>query len=107
MRAIPDVAYNADPQSGFSVYKTTGKSRNGWYTVGGTSAGAPQWAAIKALGLSADNPKFYLAKASSQSAAYFRDIRSGTNGDCTYYCTARKHYDYITGLGSPLTAQFP
>jgi subtilase family serine protease len=105
-RAIPDVSYNAAPQSGFSIYKTTGKSKKGWYVVGGTSAGAPQWAAIKALGLSADNGKFYTDKASANNASYFRDIKSGTNGDCGYYCEARKRYDYVTGLGSPLTIFF-
>ena len=105
-RAIPDVSYNAAPESGFSIYKTTGKSKKGWYVVGGTSAGAPQWAAIKALGLSADNDKFYADKASTNNASFFRDIRSGTNGDCGYYCEARKHYDYVTGLGSPLTTTF-
>jgi subtilase family serine protease len=105
-RAIPDVSYNAAPESGFSIYKTTGKSKKGWYVVGGTSAGAPQWAGIKALGLSADNDKFYTDKASNNNASFFRDIRSGTNGDCGYYCQARKHYDYVTGLGSPLTVIF-
>ena len=105
-RAIPDVSYNAAPESGFSIYKTTGKSKKGWYVVGGTSAGAPQWAAIKALGLSADNDKFYADKASAGNANFFRDIRSGSNGDCGYYCQARKHYDYVTGLGSPLTSTF-
>lgn len=107
MRAIPDVAYNADPASGFAVYKSgISKYSKGWYVLGGTSAGSPQWAAIKSLSLSADNQKFYAAKAGSKSSAYFRDIRSGSNGDCKYYCTARKHYDYITGLGSPLTSVF-
>ncbi len=105
-RAIPDVAYNADPSSGFSIYMTSGKSKKGWYVVGGTSAGAPQWAAIKALGLSADNTKFYADKAATNSGNYFRDIKSGSNGDCGYYCNARKHYDYVTGLGSPLTVNF-
>ena len=33
---------------------------------------------------------------------YFRDIVSGSNGDCKYYCQATKHYDYITGLGARL-----
>jgi subtilase family serine protease len=45
-RAVPDVAYNADPKSGYAVYKSSGASKNGWYVIGGTSAGAPQWAAI-------------------------------------------------------------
>ncbi len=101
MRAIPDVAYDADPRSGFSVY-----AKGKWYVLGGTSAGAPQWAAIRSLGLSAANEKFYADKAGDSHATYFRDIVSGANGDCTYYCTAHKRYDYITGLGSPVTVHF-
>ena len=107
MRAVPDVSYNADPASGYSIYwSKTAKSKTGWYAVGGTSAGAPQWAAIQALGLSASNQNFYTDKASTKSTAYFRDIVSGKNGDCGYCCAARKHYDYVTGLGSPLTINF-
>ncbi len=107
-RAIPDVAYDADPQSGFSVYKSPASksSAKAWYVFGGTSAGAPQWAAIRSLGLSAANEKFYADKASDANGAFFRDIVSGTNGTCVYYCIARKHYDYVTGLGSPLTENF-
>ncbi len=107
MRAIPDVSYNADPRSGFSVYKSPAiGSRKGWHVFGGTSAGAPQWAAIKALGLSASNENFYADKASDLNGTFFRDIVSGSNGACLYYCTARKHYDYVTGLGSPITVNF-
>lgn len=101
MRAIPDVSYDADPSSGFPIYHA-GK----WQEVGGTSAGAPQWAAIAALGSGISLPKLYADKAAAQNASYFRDITSGTNGPCGYLCTARKHYDYVTGLGSPLTANF-
>jgi subtilase family serine protease len=101
MRAIPDVAYNADPGSGFSIYRL-----GRWYRVGGTSAGAPQWAAIASLGSGMGNNNFYTDKSTENSAQYFRDIISGTNGDCGYYCAARKHYDYITGLGSPQTIHF-
>ncbi len=100
-RAIPDVSYDADPASGFSVVRL-GK----WYVVGGTSAGAPQWAAIVALGSGASNAHFYADKSSASTRQYFRDITSGTNGDCGYLCDARAHYDYITGLGSPLTVRF-
>ena len=103
MRAVPDVSYNADPASGYAVYKTTGSSKNGWYTVGGTSAGAPQWAAIYALGHSATLAAMYGDKASSSTLKFFRDIASGSNGTCKYYCDARKRYDYVTGLGSPQT----
>lgn len=109
MRAIPDVSYDADPASGYPVYLSTGtgsKAKGSWNTVGGTSAGAPQWAAIQALGGTAVLAKFYTDKASTSTLKYFRDITSGSNGDCTYYCSARKRYDYVTGLGSPQTIKF-
>lgn len=114
MRAVPDVAYNADPKSGYAVYRSLGvskgtskgASKNGWYTIGGTSAGAPQWAAIHALNLSVSLPKLYAAKASTGTLNFFRDITSGSNGTCKYYCDARKQYDYVTGLGTPQTSQF-
>jgi subtilase family serine protease len=103
MRAIPDVSYDADPASGFPIV------RNGkWYEVGGTSAGAPQWAGIAALspvGSGINIANLYADKGGS-NAQYFRDITTGSNGDCGYFCTARKHYDYITGLGSPLGDKF-
>ncbi|HTM68306.1 MAG TPA: S53 family peptidase [Candidatus Binatia bacterium] len=105
-RAVPDVAYAADPMPGFAVYRTPAKGKGGWYVLGGTSAGAPQWAAIKALGLSASNERFYADKASAGHGAFFRDIVSGSNGDCAYFCEARRRYDYVTGLGSPLTVTF-
>jgi subtilase family serine protease len=105
-RAVPDVSFNADPYSGFSVYRTNGNSKNGWYVLGGTSAGAPQWAAIHSLGLSATPAKLYSDKASANNEKYFRDIVSGANGDCWFFCNARKRYDYVTGLGSPLTTKF-
>jgi subtilase family serine protease len=101
MRAVPDVAYNADPKSGYSIVRL-GK----WYVVGGTSAGAPQWAAIAALGSGVTAENFYTDKAGSNNSTYFNDITSGSNGTCTYFCTARAHYDYVTGLGSPKTVNF-
>jgi subtilase family serine protease len=101
MRAIPDVSYDADPQSGFSTY-----SNGKWYVVGGTSDAAPQWAAIQSLGLSATDKNLYSDKSSATYSKYFRDIVSGKNGDCKYYCQAAKHYDYVTGLGSPVTVNF-
>jgi len=109
MRAIPDVSYDADPASGYPVYLTTGagsKAKGSWNEVGGTSAGSPQWAAIQALGGSAALAKFYTDKASTSTLKYFRDITSGSNGTCAYYCDARKRYDYVTGLGSPQTVKF-
>ncbi len=107
MRSVPDVSYDADPASGFSVYDTTTyNGQKGWFKVGGTSAGSPQWAAIHALGLSATNANLYGDAASTSAASFFRDIVSGTNGSCGLLCTAAPGYDQVTGLGSPLTVSF-
>ena len=45
-RATPDVSLDADPASGVSVYDSTSyQGQRGWFTVGGTSASSPMWAA--------------------------------------------------------------
>jgi hypothetical protein len=94
-RAVPDVSYNANPLTGVPVYNGT------WWKLGGTSAGAPQWAAIHALGLSATNNNLY-SRAKSGYSAYFRDITQGSN----YVNSTASSYDLVTGLGSPLTFKF-
>ena len=95
-RAVPDISYNADPQTGVATY-----FNSRWYKVGGTSAGAPQWAAIHALGRSVTNINLY-QKAKLAYASYFRDITLGSNGGYN----AAVGYDYVTGLGSPLTVNY-
>lgn len=96
-RTTPDVSYSAGTGSkGVNVYYNSA-----WYSVGGTSAGAPQWAAIYALGLSASHENLYY-KASTGYSTHFRDI---TSGSTTKYSTSIG-YDYVTGLGSPLKYNF-
>jgi len=49
-RTTPDVSYAANPNTGFAVYSTVPYGgQTGWFQVGGTSAGAPQWAALVAI----------------------------------------------------------
>lgn len=111
-RGIPDVAYNADPYTGFLVYNSIADKHGvGWRVVGGTSAGAPQWAALIAIANSAashnigGNIHAWLYAAAHPSTGfyntYFYDIDTGTNGTCGFLCTAQNGYDYVTGLGSP------
>ncbi|HEV3416751.1 MAG TPA: fibronectin type III domain-containing protein [Pirellulales bacterium] len=45
-RKVPDVAYNAGV--GIAVYDTFGPD-HGWVSIGGTSAGSPQWSALVAI----------------------------------------------------------
>ncbi len=48
-RSVPDVSYNADPNTGVPVYISNYSGSTGWLMMGGTSAAAPQWAAMTAL----------------------------------------------------------
>jgi subtilase family serine protease len=105
MRGIPDVSFEADPNTGVSVYDSTRyQGQAGWFTLGGTSVGAPNWAGILAAGRSTG------ATALEGNGAIYgggyttnlRDITSGTNGSCGTDCTAGPGYDLVTGLGSPI-----
>jgi subtilase family serine protease len=95
-RATPDVSLDADPASGVSVYDTVRyQGQMGWFTVGGTSASSPMWAAR-----SADS------SASVVNSAYvygnsitYRDILTGNNG-----ASAMAGYDLVTGRGSWINA---
>ncbi len=106
-RAVPDVSYNANPLTGFPVYFSMkyGKS-SGWFLVGGTSAGAPQWAAIHSRGGNISHAKLYQNAKNENVGNFFRDIVQGQNGTCGFYCDATTGYDYVTGLGSPQTTTY-
>ncbi|MBV9623472.1 MAG: S8/S53 family peptidase [Acidobacteria bacterium] len=94
-RGVPDVAADADPQSGYSVV-VDGQSS----VIGGTSAVAPLWAGLlarinQALGKNVGYVNVLLYSPGVEST--FHDITSGTNGDYS----AGPGWDACTGLGSP------
>jgi len=101
-RAVPDVAADANPSSGWYIY-----TEGAWEEVGGTSAAAPNWAAFTldydtaatALGDSAfgyANSFIYTVAESSLYDSVFHDINSGSNGGYS----AGTGYDEVTGWGS-------
>jgi subtilase family serine protease len=118
-RTSPDISYNADPNTGFSVFDSNYNGSSGWFQVGGTSAGAPQWAALVSIanqgratagkstlgGSSNVLPALYTwanAQYTSPTApVYFHDVTGGTAGSFS----AGTGYDLVTGAGSPLAAQ--
>ncbi len=105
-RGVPDVSYNADPNTGVYVYDA---ANGGWYEVGGTSAGAPQWAGLIALanqlrssGVNGNSDIYSVAgTAPVINAANLYDITSGSNGPDTDD-QAVTGYDLVTGVGSPV-----
>lgn len=113
-RGVPDVAWDADPNSGVAVYDSYGYSgQTGWFQVGGTSVGAPSWAAVAAiadqdrntlspLDIASDLSSSPTYTAYNTSTSSFTDVTTGTNGSCGKDCTAGSGYDLITGVGTPV-----
>ena len=95
-RGVPDLAGDADPNTGYNVL-VDGQS----FPIGGTSAVAPLMSGLVAL-LNQElgkpvgfwNPQLYQAIGTTA----FRDITSGNNG--TY--AAAKGWDACSGLGVPV-----
>lgn len=105
-RTIPDVAYDADPNTGVPVLCNSTVPK-GWYEVGGTSMSAPQWAALFSI---ANSQRVAAGKSTLSRvnnylyklpASYYNDVTSGSNGSCGADCTAGPGYDFVTGFGSP------
>lgn len=94
-RGVPDVAGNADPETGYNVVVDGQQA-----VIGGTSAVAPLWAGLIALmnqslgtNVGYVNSLLYSAK----EEATFHDITAGSNGS---YSTG-PGWDACTGLGTP------
>lgn len=108
-RTTADVSYNASVYTAILVYQSIPGEASGFYFYGGTSEGAPQWAAITALAdqaaghpLGALNPLLYrIAQNRSEYRADFHDITQGQNGLNGPGYAAAPGYDLPTGLGSP------
>ena len=103
MRMVPDVALNADPNTGYECYFQGQLQDFG----GGTSFASPLWAAFAALvneqrsatgqsPLGYALPLIYQIGQGSNYTTVFHDITGGTN----LYYPATAGYDLATGWGS-------
>lgn len=106
-RGVPDLAFDADPDSGVDVYDSTAcGGYAGWLVFGGTSVAAPALA-----GVINSAAHFYASSTLELDTIYsiyntkksyevdYRDITSGKAGAFS----AGVGWDFITGVGSPLT----
>ncbi|MBV9852014.1 MAG: S8/S53 family peptidase [Armatimonadetes bacterium] len=123
MRDVPDVALNADPNTGYAIYVAAHGDTypNGFEVIGGTSAASPLWAAFTALvnesrALSGGsptagvdpgtpttpigfaNPLIY-AIGLGRYGSYANDFHDVTQGNNLLYLAATG-YDDATGFGS-------
>jgi len=93
MRGVPDVAGDADPETGYQV-RVDGQNT----VIGGTSAVAPLWAGLIArLNANLGRSVGFINASLYADAVAFNDIVSGNNGDFA----ATTGWDACTGLGSP------
>ena len=103
MRNVPDVSFNADQYTGYSIYY-----KRAWQIYGGTSCAAPLWAAFTArvnqervangmttLGFA--NPSLYQIATGTRYGTDFHDIADGSTN---LYYPAVAGYDNATGWGS-------
>jgi kumamolisin len=98
-RGVPDVAGDADPNTGYQV-RVDGQDT----VYGGTSAVAPLWAGLLALiNQQLAQPAGFLNPVVYQQQTAFHDITSGNNitSDSRYGYSAGGGWDACTGLGSP------
>jgi kumamolisin len=92
-RGVPDVAGDADPETGYQVLIDGTRT-----VIGGTSAVAPLWAALTArLSQALDAPLGLLQPTLYGATGAFRDVTVGNNGAYA----ARAGWDACTGLGTP------
>ncbi len=101
-RNVPDVAADASPATGASVYS---KMNGGWVVVGGTSLAAPLWAGFSSIlnatregvglpGIGAFNPMLYTL---GSTGFGIHDIVNGTNGDNN---AGVAFQGYVAGIGA-------
>ncbi len=123
MRGIPDIALQASAGTGALIYVSlppagsgglicgTAPCSSGWFDIGGTSLGTPQWAGLVAIadqinghGLGLINPALY--KLGADPARYANDFFDVTTGKNTADPSvpgypATTGWDPVTGLGTP------
>jgi hypothetical protein len=110
-RSSPDVAYDANPNTGFAVYDSLAyQGSAGWLEVGGTSAGAPQWAALVAIadqGRALAHPGTASALSSQQTLTDLYKASSASTTSAFHnvlnaFGLSPLGFNQVTGLGTPV-----
>lgn len=104
-RGVPDFSFDADPNSGVSVYDSTKcQGFSGWLVFGGTSVSSPSLAGIVNLAGNFSANSFAelttiyggVSHSGAAISRNFRDVVSGNAGSFS----ATSGWDFVTGVGS-------
>ncbi len=111
-RGLPDVSWNADPNTSILVFfSALGPNETGYFMIGGTSEGGPQLAGLTAdLNQSIGHPIGFLNPFLYVLGALhigFHDVTTGNNGiDGVTGFNATPGWDASTGFGTPNVGHF-
>lgn len=100
-RGVPDFSFDADPNTGVSVFdSTTCQGLSGWLVFGGTSVASPSLSGIvnSAGHFYTSSNELSTIYANLGNSSDFRDITSGSAG--SFF--AGPGWDFVTGVGSNL-----
>jgi kumamolisin len=100
-RGTPDFSADANPSSGVALYDADGNYN--WTVVGGTSVSSPLLAGIvNATGRHDLDTEQELASVYTYAKTHYKTVwRDEIAGDNGYSCLVG--WDFVTGIGSPLT----
>lgn len=115
-RGLPDIASNADPNTGVPVYLGfLGQQNNGYYVFGGTSESSPTWAGILAdasqyVGHSISELNIWLyvfGLSPDLRKRVYHDVTVGNNRQSPIPgYSATTGWDPVTGWGTPVGNKF-
>jgi subtilase family serine protease len=116
-RGVADVSYNAAILHGVLTFLDIPGVPRGFFRFGGTSAGAPQWAALTAIAAQAAGHGYGFVNSAlykigqSNAGSAFNDVTSGVNSAIEFDANGQEvvvqgfsagpGWDAFTGLGSP------
>lgn len=106
-RQVPDVAADANPNTGVWVYDNNATTGCCWYVIGGTSVSTPTWAGVVnhaghfAGSSNAELTTIY--NAYNTATTYAADYNDISVGLCSFYDGSKAvlKWDACTGVGSP------
>jgi hypothetical protein len=96
-RSVPDVSFDADPNTGVAIYDSYDDPGVPWTVIGGTSLSAPAWAGLISI---VDQERVGNGMTTLDTATALSDLYQLPSAD--FHKTGSSSYNTGTGLGTPI-----
>ena len=109
-RTVPDVSFDADPNTGVAIYDSYDNPTGPWTQIGGTSLSTPAWAGIIAIinqgrvaegGTTLNGPTQTLPGLLQPAQ---QRLPRHHHGEQRHAISAGPGYDEVTGIGTPIAS---